>query len=300
MTMLPAGRGEEVCQSLGEMELDVGRYRKIDTRIWNDSKFVSLSDNGKLAFMFLLTHPHLTSLGAMRATIPGLAAELGWELADFTVAFASLVSRGLVEHDPRAAFVGLPNFLKYNTPESPNVVRSWATADELIPECELKTQLLKRVTESVESLGEGFRKAFREVFGKSMPNPEPVTVTGTVNTGKGPVPSGAFKSVTTETLEDTSKLMAWHDSAAARKRPLVADTASDRLFVVGAAVRALELGDNPPAFFASIIADRSLNKNITGAQEDIARNRLKAWQARAGPPTSTAASVAASLQAPTE
>ena len=54
----------------------MGRYRKIDPRIWNDEAFRALSDRGKLVFLFILTHPHMTSLGAMRASTLGLAAEL--------------------------------------------------------------------------------------------------------------------------------------------------------------------------------------------------------------------------------
>jgi hypothetical protein len=48
----------------------VSRYRKLDVRLWNDTKFRALSDNGKLAFIFTLTHPGMTMIGAMRATIP--------------------------------------------------------------------------------------------------------------------------------------------------------------------------------------------------------------------------------------
>ena len=58
----------------------MARYRKIETRIWNDQKFNELSDDGKLLLLMLLTHPHLTSIGAMRATLPGLASELHWSL----------------------------------------------------------------------------------------------------------------------------------------------------------------------------------------------------------------------------
>lgn len=32
-------------------------YRKIDPRIWNDERFRVLTDSGKLAFLFVLTHP---------------------------------------------------------------------------------------------------------------------------------------------------------------------------------------------------------------------------------------------------
>ena len=101
-------------------------YRKIYTKIWNDEKFRSFSDGGKLVFFFLLTHPGMTSIGAMRGTIPGLAAELGWTTEAFREAFQEAYAKGIVEHDERASFIGLPNFLKYNKPESPNVVKAWA------------------------------------------------------------------------------------------------------------------------------------------------------------------------------
>ena len=46
----------------------MSHHRKIDVRIWNDQKFLSLSERGKLAFLMLLTHPMMTALGAMRGT----------------------------------------------------------------------------------------------------------------------------------------------------------------------------------------------------------------------------------------
>src|SRR4030095_519357 len=65
----------------------MARYRKIDPRIWNDEKFRELTDDGRLVFLFILTHPHLTNLGAMRANIPGLAYEIGWDVERLSKAF---------------------------------------------------------------------------------------------------------------------------------------------------------------------------------------------------------------------
>ncbi|WP_057921132.1 hypothetical protein [Lysobacter capsici] len=146
----------------------MSRYRKIDPRIWNDKKFRDLSDSGKLLFFMLLTHPSMTALGAMRATLPGLAAEMGWTAE----AFREASSKGMAEHDERACLVTLPNFLKYNPPESPNVVKAWAGSIDLLPECQLKTLVLQRAQGFAEGMTEGFRKAFREVFPKGMPNQE--------------------------------------------------------------------------------------------------------------------------------
>ncbi|MCA8996745.1 MAG: hypothetical protein KDA80_07165 [Planctomycetaceae bacterium] len=148
----------------------MARYRKVDPRIWNDAKFSSLGDRAKFVFLMILTHPHLTSLGAMRATIPGLAAELGWSVEAFGEAFREVTEKGLVEHDEKASFVGLPKYLKYNGPESPNVVKSWENAVDLIPECELKHQLFQRVKAFVEGKSKGFGEALPEAFRKSSGN----------------------------------------------------------------------------------------------------------------------------------
>jgi hypothetical protein len=149
-----------------------GRYRKVEARIWNDAKFQSLSELGKLVFLFLLTHPNLTMLGAMRATVPGLAAELGTEFEAFREAFDEGCRKGMVKHDAQASLVWMPNFLRYNKPESPNVVKSWPAAWELLPECRLKFELAQCVRNFVKGLTQAFQEAFAEAFAKGWPNQE--------------------------------------------------------------------------------------------------------------------------------
>ncbi len=150
----------------------MARYRKIDPRIWNDEKFRELSDDGQLVFLFILTHPHMTSLGAMRATVAGLAAEKGWPVERFEKAFAEALRQGMLEGCAEASFVGVPRFLKYNPPESPNVVKAWVSQWDMIPECELKGELQQRVKAFVEGLSKGFREALAKGCGKAMPYQE--------------------------------------------------------------------------------------------------------------------------------
>ena len=74
--------------------------------------------------------------------------------------------------DSKACFLSLPKFVKYNRPESPNVIKAWAGALDLLPECRLKSELIQNVKDLVEGLGEGFQKAFAEAFPKGIGNPE--------------------------------------------------------------------------------------------------------------------------------
>lgn len=142
----------------------MSRYRKVDVRIWNDAKFGRLSNDGKFAFLFVLTHPHMTSLGAMRATISGLASELGIPAE----AFREGLAEGLLIANEKASFIALPRFIKYNPPESPNVVKAWAKCLDLIPECDERARILLGAKGYAEALGEGFAKA----YAKTMPNQE--------------------------------------------------------------------------------------------------------------------------------
>ena len=149
----------------------------------DDAKFAALSVGGKLTFLFLLTHPNQTMLGAMRATVPGLASELRMEPPVFTRAFEEHLTSALARYGEYACLVWLPNLLKYNIPESPNVARAWPKALDLLPECQLKASLQEQATVYAESLPQAFREAFHEVFGtrsesistafpQSLPNQE--------------------------------------------------------------------------------------------------------------------------------
>lgn len=105
------------------------KYRKISPCIWNDAKVRELSDKGKLALLFLLTHPHMTPLGAIRANAPGLACELRVVRKGVPEGVRGKSSRSASpRRTPKAPLVWFPNFLRHNMPESPNVVRSWVGA----------------------------------------------------------------------------------------------------------------------------------------------------------------------------
>ena len=174
----------------------MGQYRKVDVRIWNDAKFRGLSDKAKLVFFLLMTHPNMTMLGAMRHSAIGLAVELGWSPEAFGEAFREALREGMVEYDEKASCIVLPNFLKYNRPESPNVVKSWPVAFDFIPECELKNQLFQRLKAFVEGLTEAFPKAFREAFPKDYAKDYGESGTGTgTGTGFPPNPPGGTAGV---------------------------------------------------------------------------------------------------------
>ena len=288
-------------------------YRKIYTKIWNDEKFRSFSDGGKLVFFFLLTHPGMTSIGAMRGTIPGLAAELGWTTEAFREAFQEAYAKGIVEHDERASFIGLPNFLKYNKPESPNVVKAWAKSFDLIPECRLKFSLYQRVKAYVEALGEAFPKAFHEAFpkdfAKAMANQEQEqeqdkdTALRDVSESKpvkrksrGP---GPLAAISEESMRDTGKLIGHHRhiiNLGHGSRWGFTQTDASRIEFIAMAISAIDKaeagGGSAVALFNSSIQER--RRFINCPQEDRARELYREWKREKQGPALALAAVAES------
>lgn len=137
----------------------MARYRKIDVRIWNDRKFRALSDNGKLAFILLLTHPDTTQIGTIRTRVSNLADELGWSNDAMSHAIREVKSKGMIDADEKAGLMVINNFLKYNAPSSPNAFKSWCELIDLMPECDLLDRHIAGLKAFVDGLSLGMKKA---------------------------------------------------------------------------------------------------------------------------------------------
>lgn len=158
-----------------------GRYRKVEVRTWGDERFRALSPIppcGQGLWLYLITGPYTGPIpGLFSAGRAAMAEDLGWSTEAFGEAFGEAFEQGMVKADFKARVVFIPNAIKHNRPESPNVVRSWAAAFDLIPECDLKREAFDALKVSIHALGEAFGKAFDEAFPKpspkAMPKPSP-------------------------------------------------------------------------------------------------------------------------------
>lgn len=169
-------------------------YSKIYRKIWLDSKFRALSDDGKMLFLFLLTCPDSGTIpGLLRMGKAGLAESLEWAPARlakalpevfpealpkafgkaFPEGFREAFPKALAVADWEARLIYLPNALKYNLPQSPNVVLSWGDQWDALPECDLKNDAYVAYFEALKALGEAFAKAFQKALPKPSGKPSP-------------------------------------------------------------------------------------------------------------------------------
>ncbi|HMJ16556.1 MAG TPA: hypothetical protein VK524_34315, partial [Polyangiaceae bacterium] len=139
------------------MNFDSTRYSRVSRRMWNDAKFKSLSQPKPSAawlFVRLLTAPELNSLpGLFQAWPGGLAQSMGWPERALLKCYAELERNELALADWSAGLVWLPNGIKHNPPANPNVVCSWRTVAQELPECALLDRALDHFASFLTELG---------------------------------------------------------------------------------------------------------------------------------------------------
>ena len=137
--------------------------------MWNEPRFRKLSKDCIFIYLSIMTHPLMTSMGCMRGSIPGLAAEASswFQPEGYRDAFLEAMREGLIEHDEKACFIALPMFFEWNRPESLNVIKSWEKLLDTLPRCDLQTAHFQRVTDYVSSLGDAYREALPDAIGKA-------------------------------------------------------------------------------------------------------------------------------------
>ncbi|HAI2241647.1 TPA: hypothetical protein HI072_004227, partial [Escherichia coli] len=97
-----------------------------------------------------------------------MAEELGWDIEAFDLALGEAMNLGMVKADIKARVFWLPNAAKHNPPNSINVIKSWAKAFALIPDCPLKWE----ARESLRAASYGVSEALGMAFDKAIPLPE--------------------------------------------------------------------------------------------------------------------------------
>lgn len=141
-----------------------GPYRKVALCMWQDRRFRALSPappSGQTLWIALIAGEHTTLIpGLSRVGEHGLAESLGWDIRAFRAMWTEVALLGMAKAEWAARVVWVPNAIRYNPPENPNVVKSWARVWSEIPECSLKDSAAEVLLAHMRSRGEGFVQAF--------------------------------------------------------------------------------------------------------------------------------------------
>lgn len=147
-------------------------YTKIDELMWSDPKFCSLSDDGKLLFVYLVTCRHRNIIGLYYLPAPYAAFDLKWDLKRFDKGLLELLEKGLIKYNSNSSMLMIVNFLKYNPLENPNQVKGAVKALAVLPPNGLDSTFLN----SIETLSKPFMKPLVELLGERLSKQEDVYV----------------------------------------------------------------------------------------------------------------------------
>lgn len=100
------------------------RYQKVEVKIWNDEKFVTLSPSQKFLHLYLLTSPHSNLAGIYTIKKGYICEDIQADIKDLDKDLERLLDMGLIRYDIATSIVYIPNFLKHNPITNPNQLKS--------------------------------------------------------------------------------------------------------------------------------------------------------------------------------
>jgi len=153
----------------------MGKYSKIQKRIWNDPTFNRLSEDAKLLWFYLLSCPHGNTIGLF-VLKPGYAcADLGWSEERFREALQELSTiplwnrqgKGLISYDEDTYLLLIKNYLEHNPLANPNQVKAAKKRLEELP----ISPLFQELKQLLEELGKPLYQPLLEWLNKQLSKP---------------------------------------------------------------------------------------------------------------------------------
>ena len=125
-------------------------YGKVYATFWSSQTTHSLSDDGKLLALYLMTCSHNTIAGVFRLPDGYVAEDIGWEQARVQQGFAELLAKGFANRCETTKWVWVVKHLEWNKPENPNQRKSAAKIAQSVPcECAWKPVFMRVCAESL-------------------------------------------------------------------------------------------------------------------------------------------------------
>ncbi len=153
-------------------------FKRVDHSFWTDAWIKTLSMETRFVYLALLTHPNITTLGALSANIPGLSHELCLSESEFRAALQPLLDAGKIIYNDKASFFWVRKFLKFNPLDTPTKVSGMKTALQKIPECPERDQLIRESALLVApEFARHLKPPFRPDDSPKQEEPSPVTST---------------------------------------------------------------------------------------------------------------------------
>jgi hypothetical protein len=95
-------------------------YGRVYSSFWTSVDIRSLSDDGKLLALYLLSNPHGTIAGVCRLPDAYVADDLNWQLERVSEGFDELLRKGFANRCETTDWTWVTKFFDWNRPHNPN------------------------------------------------------------------------------------------------------------------------------------------------------------------------------------
>ncbi len=93
----------------------IGRvFNKISPALWSSARFLSLSDKGKIVFIYLCSNAHVTSAGCYVLPDGYACTDLCWDAETYRAARSEVIEAGMIDFDPDHSVVWIDLWFKHN------------------------------------------------------------------------------------------------------------------------------------------------------------------------------------------
>ncbi|WP_027339955.1 hypothetical protein [Halonatronum saccharophilum] len=159
----------------------MSRYAKIVTKFWNDEKIRSLSDDGRIFYLYVLTAPHSNMAGYYLLPKPYAMFDLQWDMERIEKAFDELLNKGLIKYCESSSVILIINFFKYNPIQNKNQAIGVNNRVAELPKNSLALDFMKICKNHSEQYYSELVKGLDKGLDEGLPNPVTVSVTETDN-----------------------------------------------------------------------------------------------------------------------
>lgn len=120
-------------------------YGKVHTSFWSSRTIGTLSEDGRMLALYLMTSPHTTITGTFRLPDGYACEDLGWTSERVIEGFVELFRNGFANRCETTKWVWICKHLEWNPPENPNQRKSAVKVVLSIPDgCAWKPAFLSQ------------------------------------------------------------------------------------------------------------------------------------------------------------
>ncbi|MFY1884157.1 hypothetical protein ACOTCJ_11695 [Achromobacter xylosoxidans] len=126
-------------------------YGKVHTSFWSSATVSSMSEDGRMLALYLLTSPHSNITGVFRLPDGYAMEDLNWTPERVSKGFAELFRKGFANRCETTKWVWISKHLEWNQPENPNQRKAAKKIAVSIPdECGWKLGFMRVWGESLD------------------------------------------------------------------------------------------------------------------------------------------------------